>query len=127
MYAVEVLGIATVVADKELRATSVLASVCHREHATVVILTLCICLALDCPTWTTCAIANRATTLNDKVRDYAVKGKAVRDILQNPGWMQEKMIPVRKFMRFSGRELYKVFLLKSLKKSLQVVICCVLA
>ena len=40
VHAVEVLCVLAVVADEELRATSILASVSHRHHATVVVLTL---------------------------------------------------------------------------------------
>ena len=75
--AIEVLSVATVVADKELRTACVLASVSHRENAAVVVLTLGIGFALDCPTRTTCAIANWATTLNYKFRNYTVETEAV--------------------------------------------------
>ena len=61
MYAIEVLGVHTIVADKELRATRILASVRHREHATVVVLTLGIGLTRDSPTRTSCAIAKILT------------------------------------------------------------------
>ena len=38
VYAVQVLSVAAVMADKELRATCVAASVSHRQYATVVVL-----------------------------------------------------------------------------------------
>jgi hypothetical protein len=75
--AIEVLGIAAVVADEELRTSGILASVCHREDATVVILTLGIGLTRDCPTRTTCAIADRATALNYKFGNYSVEGQTI--------------------------------------------------
>ncbi len=77
VYAVEVLRVATIVADKELRATRILATMRHREDASVVILALGIGLARNCPARTTCAIADRAAALNDKFGNYAVKCQAV--------------------------------------------------
>ena len=77
VYAIEVLGVATVVADEELRATGILASVRHREHTSVVVLTLGIGLARNSPTRTTCAIADRATALNYKLGNYSVEGQTI--------------------------------------------------
>ena len=75
--AVKVLGVAAVVADEELRATGILATMRHREHTSVVVLTLCIGLARNSPTRTTCTVADRATTLNYKLGNHSVEGRAV--------------------------------------------------
>ena len=55
--AVQVLRVLAVVADEELRTTSVLASVGHRENAAVVILTASAGFAFDAITRTACARA----------------------------------------------------------------------
>ena len=77
VYAVKVLCVGAVVADEELRAAGIFAAVRHREYATVVVLTLGRGLALDGPAWATCAIADRAATLNNEIWNHAVEGQSV--------------------------------------------------
>jgi hypothetical protein len=80
VYAIEVLGVHTIVADKELRATSVRTTVCHRQHATVVVLTLGTGLAGDSPARTACAITLGATSLNNEIGDYSVEAKSIVEV-----------------------------------------------
>ena len=77
VHAIEVLCVHTVMADEELRTAGIWATMSHREHATVVILTLGACLTGDGVTWASCAVALGAATLDDKVGDDTVEGKGV--------------------------------------------------
>ena len=84
VHAVEMLRILTVVADKELTAASVLASMGHREDTTIVVLLGGVGLALDGPSRTARThtgvayiAAVRTAALNDKVGDDTMETETV--------------------------------------------------
>jgi hypothetical protein len=80
VYAVEVLSIHTVMADEELRASSVRATVRHREYTAVVVLTLGACLTWDCVTWASCAITIRTTALNNEIWNDTVEAECIVEV-----------------------------------------------
>jgi len=84
VYTVKVLSVLTVVADEELRATSVPASMSHGKHSSVVVLTLRRGLALYCPTRSTRTntrvteiAAIRTSTLYDKIRNDTMETQSI--------------------------------------------------
>ena len=77
VHAVEVLGVLAVVADEELRAAGILATVSHRHYAAVVVLAWGRGLALDSPARAAGTIAQWAASLNNEVGDTAVECESV--------------------------------------------------
>lgn len=82
--AIEMLGIGAVVADEELAAAGVLASMSHGQDATVVVLLRCIGLAFDAiaraasaNAWVAHIDTERAAALDDEIGDDAVEMKAI--------------------------------------------------
>jgi hypothetical protein len=77
MYAVEVAGIGSAVADKELGTTSIFTGMSHRKNSAIVVLVIAIQFAFDFVPRAANASAFWATTLNNKIWNYPVKGQSI--------------------------------------------------
>ena len=84
MYTIKVLCIHAVVADEELAAAGVFASMCHGEDTAVVPLARGRGLALDLParttgthTWVAWGAAERTASLNDEIRNNTMEAESV--------------------------------------------------
>ena len=72
--AVEMCCIVAAVTDKKLRSAGIAPGMGHRQNTAVVILIAAIKLTLNLVTRSANTCAFRTASLNDKVRNYAVKG-----------------------------------------------------
>ena len=77
MVPVEVLGIFPVVTDKELGSSRISASVRHRQYTFVMVLVVSSKFTINFVSWTTCSVPLRAATLNDEIRNDAMKSKSI--------------------------------------------------
>ena len=77
VMSVEVCRLAATNDHKKLRTARVWASVCHRKYASVVVLSFAFGFASDFVAWAAVADTVRATALNDKTGNDAVKAEAV--------------------------------------------------
>lgn len=77
VIAVEVAGVLTAMADKELRSAGVSSGMGHGEYATVVVLVIAIQLTINCVTGSARPCAVRASALDHEIWYYPVKSQSI--------------------------------------------------